>query len=93
MDEKKKKGEPELELLDFRLHPCKNNGKPALEIRKVINFCDKNEALFGRIIEASFFNEKTVIKAQVSIKFTDKLKAYKKLKELGVEFVRQPKFL
>jgi len=87
-----KKEDHELELLDLRLHPCKNNGKPALELRKVVSLCDKNAAFFQRIIEASFFNEETTITARVSIKFTDRLKAYKKLKEFGFEFARKPKF-
>ena len=70
-------------FIEMNIHIVEHHGQPALQFRKIITLCEKNEHLFEQIIKASFSNEQVEITAPVSIQFKDKLKARAKLKEIG----------
>ena len=69
---------PNKEPLTFGIEIVKNNGKPALQFRKVITDPEKIKAVLKQI----FHNDGNLMIAQ--IRFRDKFTAVAKLKEKGL---------
>jgi len=73
-----------LDLLDLGVHPTYVNGSPAIEIRKVLTFCDKNKEILLDLLETAFSEEPIIIEVPVSIRFKDKFIAKQKLLSMGI---------
>lgn len=67
-------------LLPMRI--TESNGKPALEIKKIVTICDKNQEFTEAVINASLKGETIIIPAHIS--FTDPLKTKLLLEEMGL---------
>jgi hypothetical protein len=73
-----------LDLIDLRVHPVMTNGVPAIELRKVFTFCEKNHGILAALLETAFSNEPIIVEVPVSIKFTDNALAKYKLLRMGI---------
>lgn len=73
----------DITYVDIPISITTANGKPALEIRKIVTICDKNQAFIDSLLEISLKGEKVLLPAQIY--FQDSIKASLKLKELKVK--------
>lgn len=82
MDKNKVQG---LDLLEVSVFPTLVHGKPALELRKIITFCDKNSDILNEILYTGFSNKPIYLNLPISIRFRDKLIAKQRLLEMGIQ--------
>lgn len=71
--------------LEMFMSPRMINGSPAIEIRKVITFCERNIPALEKIIEIGLDETELILTTKVSLKFHDKLKALSQLEQLGLD--------
>lgn len=83
--DKKTNNEIEFTNLEMFMSPRMINGSPAIEIRKIITFCEQNIPALEKIIEIGLSETEIELTTKVSLKFNDKLKALSQLQQLGLD--------
>lgn len=71
--------------LEMFMSPRMINGSPAIEIRKIITFCEQNVPALEKIIEIGLSEQEVELVTKVSLKFNDKFKALTQLQQLGLD--------
>jgi len=67
--------------INLEIVPYKNG--LALQFRRLISYCEKNEEFFKEIVAANLMGKP--VTAKIEIKFKDPIKAVQKMRELGVD--------
>jgi hypothetical protein len=76
----------ELEPLKLNINIIKVNGKPAIQFHRTFSLIDSNKEFIQKIMSYAFNGKK--ITANIEIR--DKVKAFYKLQEIGLQVVVEP---
>ncbi len=71
--------------LEMFMSPRMVNGTPAIELRRIITFCEKNIPELEYIIGVGLSEEEVELTTRFSLKFNDKFKALNQLQHMGLD--------